>query len=77
MRLSPGPLAAQLGMYLGYLRARVLGATLVDHPTVCLALGTLSAPLEVETHPRGADSVRGSRDWSWHFSPDGTLEGAH
>jgi chromate transporter len=28
-QLSPGPLAAQLAMYLGWLRARVLGATLV------------------------------------------------
>jgi chromate transporter len=28
-QLSPGPLAAQLAMYLGYVRARVLGATVV------------------------------------------------
>ena len=28
-QLSPGPLAAQLAMYLGYVRARILGATLV------------------------------------------------
>ncbi len=28
-QLAPGPLAAQLAMYLGYVRARVLGATLV------------------------------------------------
>jgi chromate transporter len=28
-QLSPGPLAAQLAMYLGYVRARTLGATLV------------------------------------------------
>src|SRR6516225_8495875 len=28
-QLSPGPLAAQLAMYLGYVRYRVLGATLV------------------------------------------------
>lgn len=27
-QLSPGPLAAQLAMYLGYVRARRLGATL-------------------------------------------------
>jgi chromate transporter len=28
-QLSPGPLAAQLAMYLGYVRSRILGATLV------------------------------------------------
>src|SRR6184192_2687755 len=28
-QLMPGPLAAQLAIYLGYVRARVLGATLV------------------------------------------------
>ena len=28
-QLSPGPLAAQLAMYLGYVRYRILGATLV------------------------------------------------
>ena len=28
-QLSPGPLAAQLAMYIGWLRARVIGATLV------------------------------------------------
>src|ERR1041384_5754735 len=28
-QLAPGPLAAQLAMYLGYVRAGVLGATLV------------------------------------------------
>ncbi len=28
-QLSPGPLAAQLAMYLGYVRARTLGATIV------------------------------------------------
>ena len=28
-QLAPGPLAAQLAIYLGYLRAGVLGATLV------------------------------------------------
>ena len=28
-QLSPGPLAAQLAMYLGYVRARWLGATVV------------------------------------------------
>src|SRR3982750_2452844 len=28
-QLAPGPLAAQLAIYLGWLRARVLGATLV------------------------------------------------
>src|SRR6266487_4701167 len=28
-QLSPGPLAAQLAMYLGYVRYRTLGATLV------------------------------------------------
>src|SRR5258706_10842155 len=28
-QLSPGPLAAQLAMYLGYIRSRILGATLV------------------------------------------------
>src|SRR5690242_9308555 len=28
-QLAPGPLAAQLAIYLGYLRARVVGATLV------------------------------------------------
>src|SRR6266849_5237958 len=28
-QLCPGPLAAQLAMYLGYIRSRILGATLV------------------------------------------------
>src|SRR5678815_383887 len=28
-QLAPGPLAAQLAIYLGWLRARILGATLV------------------------------------------------
>src|SRR2546427_9133354 len=28
-QLAPGPLAAQLAIYLGYVRARILGATLV------------------------------------------------
>src|SRR4030095_6433180 len=29
-QLAPGPLAAQLAIYLGWLRARILGATLVS-----------------------------------------------
>src|SRR6202051_2495739 len=29
-QLAPGPLAAQLAMYLGYVRAGILGATLVS-----------------------------------------------
>src|SRR5580765_410387 len=34
-QLAPGPLAAQLAMYLGYVRAGVLGATMVS---VCFIL---------------------------------------
>src|SRR3954465_1473445 len=33
-QLSPGPLAAQLAIYLGWVRARVLGAALVSLPFV-------------------------------------------
>ena len=34
-QLCPGPLAAQLAMYLGYIRYRVLGATLVGLAFIC------------------------------------------
>src|SRR3989454_7523297 len=34
-QLCPGPLAAQLAMYLGYIRYRILGATLVGLAFVC------------------------------------------
>src|SRR6266567_1250953 len=34
-QLSPGPLAAQLAMYLGYVRARTLGATVVGLAFIC------------------------------------------
>src|SRR5437764_8656120 len=37
-QLSPGPLAAQLAMYLGWLRAGALGATLVGVAFILLSL---------------------------------------
>src|SRR5262245_40969328 len=46
-RLAPGPLAAQLAIYLGWLRARVLGATLVAFafivPSFLMVLGLSAA----------------------------------
>lgn len=42
-QLSPGPLAAQLAMYLGYVRYRILGRrTITDIPTLVLALVTVA-----------------------------------
>src|SRR5262249_31623520 len=46
-QLAPGPLAAQLAIYLGWLRARVLGATLVAFafivPSFLMVLGLSAA----------------------------------
>src|SRR5262249_60125957 len=46
-QLAPGPLAAQLAIYLGWLRARVLGATLVAFafivPSFLIVLGLSAA----------------------------------
>lgn len=40
-QLAPGPLAAQLAIYLGYVRAGVLGATAPTIPACSFALATL------------------------------------
>src|SRR3954468_13263920 len=49
-QLAPGPLAAQLAMYLGWVRARVLGATLVSlafiAPSFVMVLGLAYAYVE-------------------------------
>lgn len=50
-QLAPGPLAAQLAMYLGWVRGRVLGATLVSLafilPSFVMVLGLAAAYVEV------------------------------
>jgi chromate transporter len=50
-QLAPGPLAAQLAMYLGWVRARVLGATLVSLafilPSFVMVLGLAAAYVEL------------------------------
>src|SRR3954469_8952376 len=50
-QLAPGPLAAQLAIYLGWVRARVLGATLVALafvlPSFVMVLGLASAYVEL------------------------------
>jgi chromate transporter len=50
-QLAPGPLAAQLAMYLGWMRGRVLGATLVAFafvlPSLVMVLGLAAAYIEL------------------------------
>jgi chromate transporter len=50
-QLAPGPLAAQLAMYLGWVRGRVLGATLVSLafilPSFVMVLGLAAAYVEL------------------------------
>ena len=50
-QLAPGPLAAQLAMYLGWVRGRVLGATLVSLafilPSFIMVLGLAAAYVEL------------------------------
>src|SRR5438477_5282094 len=50
-QLAPGPLAAQLAIYLGWVRARLLGATLVALafilPSFVMVLGLASAYVEL------------------------------
>ena len=50
-QLAPGPLAAQLAMYLGWVRGRLLGATLVSHafilPSFIMVLGLACAYVEL------------------------------
>src|SRR5438874_1000748 len=47
-QLAPGPLAAQLAIYLGWVRARVLGATLVSvafvAPSLAMVFVIIPAP---------------------------------
>src|SRR3954470_22645944 len=49
-QLAPGPLAAQLAMYLGWVRGRFVGATLVSLafilPSFVMVLGLASAYVE-------------------------------
>src|SRR3954453_18669320 len=49
-QLAPGPLAAQLAMYLGWVRGRLLGATLVSLafilPSFVMVLGLAAAYVE-------------------------------
>src|SRR6185503_5784540 len=50
-QLAPGPLAAQLAIYLGWVRARILGATLVAVafilPSFVMVLGLAAAYVEL------------------------------
>src|SRR6266481_4508086 len=50
-QLAPGPLAAQLAIYLGWVRARVLGATLVAFafvlPSFVMVLGLAAVYVEL------------------------------
>ncbi|HEU0030036.1 MAG TPA: chromate transporter [Kofleriaceae bacterium] len=50
-QLAPGPLAAQLAIYIGWVRARVVGATLVAFafilPSFCMVLALAAAYVEL------------------------------
>ena len=49
-QLSPGPLAAQLAMYIGWVRAGRLGAALLDcfiSPSFLMAVGVASLYVEI------------------------------
>jgi chromate transporter len=59
-QLAPGPLAAQLAIYLGWVRGRVLGATLIGVafvlPSFLMVLALAAAYLQL----RGLDWMRGA-----------------
>src|SRR5438067_12398266 len=69
-QLSPGPLAAQLAMYIGWLRAGFIGATLVAVafilPSFLMAVVLAALYFALDTHkavthlplPQGADVVK-------------------
>jgi chromate transporter len=59
-QLAPGPLAAQLAMYLGWVRAGVLGATLVGIAFILPSFLMVLALAAVYLEFRGLDWMRGA-----------------
>ena len=59
-QLAPGPLAAQLAIYLGWVRARVLGATLVSIAFIAPSLAMVLALSVLYVAYGGLPGCRGS-----------------
>ena len=75
-QLAPGPLAAQLAIYLGWVRARVLGATLVGLALVVrrIPVPALSVvPLGLWTGVHGAATRDTLWTIAWYFAEAGAV----